>query len=78
MRRSLILVGAWASGAVGCALGTSSDNTAAAELLVNQLDLALTFVGVCGAAVAFVIGLRQYKRAEQWKRAEFIAAEMKD
>lgn len=30
-----------------------------------------------GAAVAFVIGLIQYRRAQQWKRAEWVAQEMK-
>jgi hypothetical protein len=30
-----------------------------------------------GAAVAFVVGLMQYRRAQQWKRAEWVAQEMK-
>lgn len=30
------------------------------------------------ATVAFVVGLMQYRRAQQWKRAEFLAQEMKE
>jgi len=75
--RAIVICGAL--GAAGCAgAGASADAIAAAQLAVNRIDLALTFLGVCGAAVAFVIGLRQYKRAEQWKRAEFIASELKE
>ena len=31
----------------------------------------------CGAAAAFIVGLVQYRRAQQWKRAEWVAQEMK-
>ncbi len=34
--------------------------------------------GLVGAAVAFLIGLAQYRRAQQWKRAEFLAQEVKE
>lgn len=30
-----------------------------------------------GAALAFVVGLAQYRRAQQWKRVEWVAQEMK-
>lgn len=30
-----------------------------------------------GAAVAFLVGLAQYRRAQHWKRAEWVAQEMK-
>jgi hypothetical protein len=30
-----------------------------------------------GAALAFIIGLAQYRRAQQWKRVEWVAQEMK-
>jgi hypothetical protein len=32
---------------------------------------------IVGAAFAFWIGLRQYRKSEVWKRLEFVAAEMK-
>jgi hypothetical protein len=32
---------------------------------------------ILGAALAFWIGLTQYRRSEVWKRLEFVAAEMK-
>jgi hypothetical protein len=32
---------------------------------------------IVGAAVAFGIGLRQYSKAQVWKRLEFIGAEMR-
>lgn len=37
----------------------------------------LKAVALGGAAMAFGIGLWQYRRAQQWKRAEWIAQEMK-
>jgi hypothetical protein len=40
--------------------------------------LVLEALTLLGAAIAFVIGLLQYSRAQQWKRAEFLANEMKD
>jgi hypothetical protein len=33
--------------------------------------------GLIAASAAFVSGLWQYRRAQQWKRAEFVASEMK-
>jgi hypothetical protein len=36
-----------------------------------------TWIGLIGAFVAFRAGLNQYRTAQQWKRAEFVAAEMK-
>jgi hypothetical protein len=35
-------------------------------------------VGLSGAAIAFLAGLQQYRSAQQWKRAEFVANEMKE
>jgi len=40
-------------------------------------DDAPTWIGVAAAVAAFVVGLWQYRTAQQWKRAEFVAAEMK-
>jgi hypothetical protein len=44
----------------------------------KPIEIAISIVGLIGAVIAFVIGLRQYRRAEQWKRAEFVSAEMKE
>jgi hypothetical protein len=41
--------------------------------LSNWLDI----LKILGAAAAFWIGLNQYRKAEAWKRLEFVAAEMK-
>lgn len=40
----------------------------------NQLK-ALALVG---AAIAFIVGLLQYRKAQRWKRAEWVAEEMKE
>lgn len=40
--------------------------------------LIISILGFGGTILALAFGLRQYKRAEQWKRGEFIAKEMKD
>lgn len=33
-------------------------------------------IALVGAAVAFIVGLLQYRRTQRWKRAEWVAAEM--
>jgi hypothetical protein len=38
----------------------------------------LSVVGYLGALGAFVVGLRQYRRADYWRRSEFLAKEMKE
>jgi hypothetical protein len=38
---------------------------------------ALSILGYLGAAIAFIVGFRQYLRADYWKRSEFLASEMK-
>lgn len=40
-------------------------------------DDLLKAIALFGAAIAFTIGLVQYQRAQQWKRAEWVAQEMK-
>lgn len=40
-------------------------------------DDLLKAIALVGAAIAFAIGLVQYSRAQQWKRAEWVAQEMK-
>lgn len=42
------------------------------------LDACLKTLALLGAAVAFAVGLFQYRRAQAWKKAEFLAGEMKD
>src|SRR5262245_18409708 len=37
----------------------------------------LNVVVLVGATVAFLVGLAQYRRAQHWKRAEWVAQEMK-
>src|SRR4051812_35100953 len=37
----------------------------------------LKLLVLVGAAVAFAVGLAQYRRGQQWKRAEWVAQEMK-
>lgn len=37
----------------------------------------LKAIALVGVAIAFAIGLVQYRRAQQWKRAEWVAQEMK-
>jgi hypothetical protein len=40
-------------------------------------DDLLKAIALVGTAIAFAIGLVQYRRAQQWKRAEWVAQEMK-
>ena len=37
----------------------------------------IAVVGVISGIIAFCVGLWQYRRAQQWKRAEFVAEQMK-
>jgi len=37
----------------------------------------IELIKILGAAIAFWIGLRQYRRSQIWKRLEFVSAEMK-
>ena len=39
-------------------------------------DQLIAVTGLLGALVAFLVGLRQYRRAQAWKRAEWVAAEV--
>jgi hypothetical protein len=43
-----------------------------------HLDDYLKIFALLGASIAFGVGLLQYRRAQRWKRAEFLANEMKD
>ena len=46
------------------------------KLAVTQLVVSV--FGVGGAVAAFVVAIVQYKRAEKWRRAEFVVREIKD
>src|SRR6185295_20218314 len=47
------------------------------DLSQCKLDDLLKALALLGAAIAFGSGLFQYRRAQQWKRAEWVAQEMK-
>jgi hypothetical protein len=49
-----------------------------AALALEKWRFALSVAGTVGAALAFWVGLMQYRRAQHWKRAEFLASELKD
>jgi hypothetical protein len=40
-------------------------------------DVLLNAIALLGAVLAFVVSLLQYRRSQQWKRAEWVAQEMK-
>lgn len=41
-------------------------------------DQTIQLLAIVGAFVAFIVGLFQYRRAQQWRRAEWVAKEMQD
>jgi hypothetical protein len=43
----------------------------------NSFSAWIEAVKVVGAAIAFMIGLQQYRRSQIWKRLEFVSAQMK-
>jgi hypothetical protein len=43
-----------------------------------NLDDYLKILALLGATIAFAVGIFQYWKAQRWKRAEFLANEMKD
>lgn len=47
-------------------------------LTALHLDDYLKILALLGALIAFGVGLLQYWKAQRWKRAEFLANEMKD
>jgi hypothetical protein len=44
----------------------------------EQAKLIISLVGIIVASIAGIIGVRTYVRNDQWKRAEFLAKEMKE
>lgn len=57
---------------------TSSAQLLIANFVLEEWKFVGSVVGLVGTAAALVFGFRQYRRSEQWKRAEFVAREMKD
>ena len=45
---------------------------------MTEFEIALDIVKIAGASAAFVISLTQYRKAQRWKRAEFVANEVKE
>jgi len=48
------------------------------KLGVAIAGVIVSLVGFIVAAIAFFVGLHQYNRSQQWKRAEFLANEIKE
>jgi hypothetical protein len=48
------------------------------EAFMNEVEIVLDIVKITGAATAFIVGLAQYRKAQRWKRAEFVANEVKE
>jgi hypothetical protein len=44
----------------------------------ETVKFVLSVIGYLGALTAFFVGLAQYRRADYWKRAEFLANDLKD
>jgi hypothetical protein len=44
----------------------------------ENFDLAFKVLGFLGVLVGFCVGLMQYRKAQHWKRLEFVAAEVKE
>jgi len=44
----------------------------------EPLELGIELVKIVGALVVFIVSLRQYSKAQRWKRREFIAAQIKE
>jgi hypothetical protein len=42
-----------------------------------HLTLVTDWVKIFGALVVFFIGLQRYSKAQEWKRGEFVAAQIK-
>lgn len=64
--------------AVGAGVTYLLGSNMAAETKLAVSQLLVSVLGFGGAIAALVFALMQYRRSEQWKRAEFIANEIKD
>lgn len=47
-------------------------------IVLDTLDLILTFIAGVGAFILFIIGLKRYKKDQIWKRSEFVAKEIQE
>ena len=56
----------------------TEDNLRIVSFVVDQWKLAVSALGFAGTLITLMFALRQYRRAEQWKRAEFLAREAKE
>ena len=63
---------------VGAAMSSWAEAPGQTDPRLEWWKFCLSIVGYVGAVVAFLIGLRQYRRAEYWKRSQFLAQEMKE
>jgi hypothetical protein len=45
---------------------------------IEHLKSLVTIAGTIGSVIVFSIGVSTYLRTEKWKRAEFLAKEMKE
>jgi hypothetical protein len=48
------------------------------SLTLTIIDLSIKAIGLIGTATAAGLGIRSYMRNEEWRRAEFLAKEMKE
>jgi len=63
----------------GCtSSGLADADVKAAAFVMDQVKLVVSVLAFGGTVWALVFGFRQYIRAEKWKRAEFLAKEMKE
>jgi hypothetical protein len=63
---------------VSAAMGAWAQGPVPQPDVLGTWKFILSIVGYVGAVVAFVVGLLQYRRAEYWKRSQFLAQEMKE
>ena len=84
MRISLKRVASWIVPVVaalfsGAAMGAVAQTCVPPpDASLEKCKFILSIVGYAGAAIAFLIGLQQYRRGEYWKRSQFLAQEMKE
>src|ERR1700761_8946604 len=64
--------------AIRVAHADDSDDADSGASTFEIWKFVLSIGGYVGALIAFVLGLRQYARADYWKRSEFVAREMKE
>jgi hypothetical protein len=73
-----LALGLFLAVAVGAGVRYLAGSNLKPETKVAASQLGVSMLGFGGAIAAFGFALMQYRRAEQWKRVEFIANEIKD